>query len=222
MNYPYSTATGTIPKILSKIQNVGQPSKVDNKWMSSIGFTKTSEQRIIPILKFLGLIDKSGAPNGSWTKFRSNKTGKAELGKSIKEAYHELYAIYPDAHTLDKDELNHFFSTRTTAGPLALNHTINTFKNLANYAEFDDEKNEPEVIQEKTDSNELDSPVKSENLKAEKNPEETNFTNQLSKQFKESKSGLTVNLNIQLSVPETTDEKVYDKFFESLKKHLLS
>lgn len=35
-------------------------------------------------------------------------------------------------------------------------------------------------------------------------------------------NGVTLNINIQLSVPETTDEKVYDKFFEALKKHLLS
>ena len=33
---------------------------------------------------------------------------------------------------------------------------------------------------------------------------------------------VVININIQLSVPETTNEEVYDKFFAAMKKHLLS
>jgi hypothetical protein len=33
---------------------------------------------------------------------------------------------------------------------------------------------------------------------------------------------VAININIQLSVPETTNEEVYDKFFAAMKKHLLS
>lgn len=218
MNYPYSTATGTIQKILTKIQSVGQPSKLDKNWMSSIGFTKSSEQRMIGILKFLGFADKDGTPTDVWTSFRSNKTGKQVLGNAIQQAYSDLYQIYPNAHELDKDELNHFFTTKTTAGSLALNHTVNTFRNLAEFAEFSDEaiSSQPEKKEEKQEK--PTSKVKTDTDKAESK----DFSNQLSRQFKESKNGLTINLNIQLTVPETTDEKVYDKFFESLKKHLLS
>lgn len=34
--------------------------------------------------------------------------------------------------------------------------------------------------------------------------------------------GITININIQLTLPETTDENVYDRLFSSMKKHLLS
>ena len=137
MNYPYSTAPKTIPKILAKIQTVGQPTKLDKDWMSSIGFNKTSEQRMIAILKFLGFAQKDGAPTEKWLKFRSNKTGKKVLGQAIKSAYLELYNTYPKAHEIEKDELKDFFITKTSAGKLALNHTVNTFRELAEYAEFD-------------------------------------------------------------------------------------
>jgi hypothetical protein len=219
MNYPYSTATGTIQKILAKIQTVGQPPKLDANWMASIGFKKTSEQRMIAILKFLGFAEKDGTPTNIWLKFRSNKTGKEVLGDAIKSAYSELYQTYPNAHELDKEELTHFFTTKTTAGSLALSHTVNTFKNLADYAEF--KESSASAISENTSENTSSS---SKELSAEgtDTSKPSDFGNQLSKQFKESKSGLTINLNIQLTVPETTDEKVYDKFFESLKKHLLS
>lgn len=218
MNYPYSTATGTIPKILAKIQTVGQPSKVDKTWMSSIGFTKTSEQRMVAILKFIGFADKDGTPTDLWTRFRSNKTGKKVLGTAIQNAYADLYQIYPNAHEIDKDELNHFFTTKTTAGSLALSHTVNTFRNLAEFAEF---TNEPISTPAPKKQEQPDKPAPKAKAKIEKEVQ-GDFSNQLSRQFKESKNGLTINLNIQLTVPETNDEKVYDKFFQSLKKHLLS
>lgn len=35
-------------------------------------------------------------------------------------------------------------------------------------------------------------------------------------------SSVTLNINIQLTIPETENEKVYESFFEAMKKHLLS
>lgn len=213
MNYPYSTSTGSIPKILEKLQNIGKPSKADSKWLSSIGITKSSEQRILIILKFLGFTEKNGTPTDHWTGFRSKLNGKKVLGTAIKHAYKELFDIYPKAETSTKEELTDFFSTRTDAGNLALSHTVNTFQKLAAYAEFDGQ----DVINEATDHNqevEDDNPKVSE-LKS------SSVSDALTKTIS-SKNGITINLNIQLTVPETTDEKVYDKFFESMKKHLLS
>jgi len=34
--------------------------------------------------------------------------------------------------------------------------------------------------------------------------------------------GVTVNVNIRLELPATQDASVYDKIFESLKKHILA
>lgn len=210
MNYPYSTSTGTITKILEKLQTVGKPSKADKKWLSSIGITKSSEQRIISILKFLGFAEKNGTPTELWTNFRSKLNGKKTLGAAIKNSYHELFEIYPNAQEASKEELTDFFSTRTDAGSLVLSHTVNTFKNLCQFAEFDSSFTEDSITTE-------------ENEPANEANQESNqsVSQSLTKTIK-NRSGVTINLNIQLSVPETTDEKVYDKFFESLKKHLLS
>ena len=109
------------------------------------------------VLKFIGFIDEKNVPTELWNQFRSPKTGKKILGSALKEGYKELYEIYPNAHELENEELNHFFTTRTNAGPLALSHTINTFKNMATFAEFDesiikshDTKNNTETKKETT------------------------------------------------------------------------
>lgn len=211
MEYPYSTSTGSIIKILEKIQNVGQPSKVDKKWFSSIGFSKTSEQRMIAVLKFIGFAEADGSPTNLWTQYRSKLNGKKILGQAIKNAYQELFEIYPNANELGKDELTHFFSTRTTAGSLALSHTVNTFKNMAEFADFEsvdikEEKKPKSVLKQEEDDPQV---------------ETANDENGDSLVRKiQTKNGVTVNINIQLT--ETTDERVFDKFFESMKKHLLS
>jgi hypothetical protein len=210
MNYPYSTSTGSIKKILEKIQNVGQPSKVDSKWFSSIGFTKPSEQRMIAILKFIGLAEENGSPTDIWSQFRSTKSGKSVLGQALKNSYSELYEIYPNAQNLNKDELEDFFKTRTTAGKLALQHTVNTFKNLAAYAEFDSTPVQQQETKNNTIINEGDQ------------ISHQNSNTNLQEKIITTKKGVVINLNVQLTVPETTDEKVYDKFFEAMKKHLLS
>lgn len=213
MNYPYSTSTGSISKILAKLQTVGKPAKADKTWMESIGITKSSEQRILLILKFLGFADKKGNTTDLWTSFRSTLNGKKVLGSAIKKSYHELFAIYPEAQNATKEELTDFFSTRTNAGGLAISHTVNTFKNLVNFAEFDG-------IETLTSQDE-DVPELIEPPLTPTSAIENSMSDSLAKTMK-GKNGITINLNIQLTVPETTDEKIYDKFFESMKKHLLS
>lgn len=212
MNYPYSTSTGSIIKILEKIQSVGKPAIANKKWMASIGITKSSEQRILLILKFLGFADKKGNTTDLWRGFRSTLNGKKVLGSAIMKAYSELFEVYPEAQSATKEELTDFFSTRTDAGGLAISHTVNTFKNLAQYGEFDGAQ-EIEVL-EKDDTN-----IATQTT-TEKAPS-SSVSSALSKTIS-NKNGLTINLNIQLTVPDTTDENVYDKFFEAMKKHLLS
>lgn len=55
--------------------------------------------------------------------------------------------------------------------------------------------------------------------KEEKEEHKTSFSKQLTSKLG---SNVTLNINIQLTIPETENEKVYDSFFEAMKKHLLS
>lgn len=54
---------------------------------------------------------------------------------------------------------------------------------------------------------------------SEGNEPKTSFTKQLTRNLGNS---VTLNINIQLTIPETENEKVYESFFEAMKKHLLS
>lgn len=97
---------------------------------------------------------------------------------------------------------------------MALKHTVNTFNKLAQFADFNNINSEAKTEKTKDEKKSAAEPKSEEST--------TSIKDQFSRKLNDSPNGLTVNLNIQLTVPETTDEKVYDKFFESMKKHLLS
>jgi hypothetical protein len=68
--------------------------------------------------------------------------------------------------------------------------------------------------------------VQNESQRGVKNSEEPNsdgvpttFTKKITNELGKS---VTLNINIQLTIPETENEKVYDNFFQAMKKHLLS
>jgi len=78
---------------------------------------------------------------------------------------------------------------------------VNTFKILCSLADFSSIKTEYEESKPK----EIPEVVKS--VKSQKYPKTQPFN---------------VTINIQLTLPENKDDEVYDKFFEALKRHLLT
>ncbi|MDD5473900.1 MAG: DUF5343 domain-containing protein [Candidatus Methanoperedens sp.] len=204
-DFPYSNATGKIKPFFEKIHQVGIPEAADKKWLASIGFMGTNDQRIVSVLKFIEFVDQSGKPTDRWVEYRDKSRFKKVLAEAIKKGYAELFQTYPDAHQRNVDELKNFFSTRTKGGAQVISYTVTTFNNLCEMADFNNITREPQASQEQAPRQET---------KVELGTTK-NITQGLG-------AGVAININIQLTVPDTTDEVVYDKFFAALKKHLLS
>lgn len=202
--FSYTNVAGKIPSFFEKIGQVGQPQKVDSKWLTGIGFGQANDRTLIGVLKQIGFIDGSGSPTEFWTRYRNKSLSKKVIAQALVKGYKSLFDVYPDAYKRTKDDLTNFFSTQTTAGSMAIGYTVNTFKNLADLGDFSN-------MEEVHDTGTLHTQPQTQHLNPEKITRQFNSTH-----------GVTINLNIQLTVPETTDEKVYDKFFEAMKKHLLS
>ena len=134
-DYPYTQVTGKLKSLLEKIRTVGVPPKVNGSWLKTIGFTSSNDPTLIGVLKFVGLIDASNIPTPKWTAYRG-ATHRAVLGDAIRQAYSDLYAVYPDAHARSNTELSHVFSTSSTGGQQVITKTVNTFKVLVQEAEF--------------------------------------------------------------------------------------
>jgi hypothetical protein len=200
-DYPYSTVLQKIKPLLLKIKTIGVPSKVDYKWLQTIGYKSTNDTSLIPVLKNIQLIDSSGKPTDSWMKYRAdNKI----LASCIRVGYSDLFATYPNAEAESKDNLSNFFSSKTTAGSQVIGKMVGTFLELCGAADF------------------TGSPVSHTSPTPTHSAAPIHTSPILPHAVKNLENGVAININIQLTVPETTDEKVYEAFFSSMKKHLLS
>lgn len=148
--YPYILKTGSMKNFFEKIHSVGIPDKLTQKFIYSLGFRSTNDRAIIPVLKFLKFVDDLGVPTERYRKFRNKEKSRIILGSAIKEAYSEVFKVYPDANQKDGSSLQNFFSTHTDLGERAVKSIVETFKALCSIADFDlkDVENESEEIKE--------------------------------------------------------------------------
>lgn len=198
--YPYIPSQLPLKKFLKAIQKLGTPDQIRVKTMPQIGF-KTSNARYIPsVLKFIGFIDQSGVPTEDYKNFKKIGISKSVMANALKRAYGDLFKLHPDAPNKDFQPLRDFFSGTTDAGESALKYSVETFKTLCEFADFEAIPVKPKVE------------VKEAEKKVVKVAE---VTTQLP-------TGVTINLNIQLTLPATEDATVYDKIFKALKDNLLS
>lgn len=193
--FPYSPRPSNIKEFLNKIQKIKIPDKVDNKYIKSIGFTSSNDRYIPGILNKLGFIDNSNKPLPRWKEYISIKQSPKIMAQAIYDAYSDLFNIYQNAFNENDETLMHFFSTYNNVAEGTRKHMVNTFKILCGLADFEAPSIEAEIETVEKVVSKVEIP---------------------------STTGLTINVNIQFTLPGTHDISIYDKIFESLKKNILS
>jgi hypothetical protein len=202
-DFQYYPTPAMIKSFFAKIQSVGKPDKVTIKYLESTGFKSKNDRYIIQILKSLGLLDPSGTPTESWQRYRNKTEAPAILAQAIRTAYAGLFSVYPDANRKDDEALRNFFTSKTSVGDKTVAYMVRTFKALCELVGF-----ESMAAASVSTTIQTTQPVPS--------------TVVSSPAGRTSSSGMTINVNIQLTLPETKEAAVYDTIFTSLKKHLLS
>jgi hypothetical protein len=203
----YTTVPGKIGPLLQRIQEASVPSKVTQSWLAMVGFTSTNDRSLMSVLKQVGFIDDGGRPTSLWERFRSGD--RASLAQGIQHGYRVLYETYPDAHRRSTAELENIVKinaprlNRDTA-----QRVTSTFRTLVGLAEFGENGVFTPAIAPSASPAVPIAPV-TDGPPVVAVPHLTN-------------PGVTINLNVQLSLPETTDASVYDLLFAAMKKHLLS
>jgi hypothetical protein len=134
--YQYTTVPGKLEELLGKIRETGVPDRITYKWLETIGYKSSNDRSLVRVLKFIGFADESGKPSELWTKYRG-KNHRQALAEGIQLGYVELFSIYPDAYERSNEELESFFSTRSTAGKQVIGKTVSTFKSLCDLADFE-------------------------------------------------------------------------------------
>jgi hypothetical protein len=202
--YPYTTVPGKLRDLLQKAPKIGIPEKLTVAWLKKAGWTSSNDPSMIPVLKHVGLLGTDGRPTDLWDAVRAQDApNKARLADAVRKAYSDLFSLYPDAHRKDAEALRNFFRANTTAGDQAQTKMVQTFQVLIEFGDFD------EVVPEDTGKGAAAASG------ADKKKEEHG------KIPISGVPGMTLNVNIQLQLPATSDGEVYEKLFEAMRKHLM-
>jgi hypothetical protein len=215
--YPYAINPPNVRRFLTTMRSVGRPATADQRWLASIGFKDGAERGILKILRFLGFTEDDGTPTDRWRQFRNAAEGGAVMATALAEAYSELFSIYPDAYRKDDEALRNFFGSHTDVGHKAISYILRTFRVLVEFADFD----QPALLSESANVTNGDE-TRNEVETGPDRPASIQPDRSVGVAEPAPKTGLVVNVNIQLQLPETENAAIYDKLFEAMKRHLLS
>ena len=201
--YPYTQNTGNLIDLIKSIGKHGVPEKFTTIELPVWGYKSSNDRPIIGVLKFIQFLDSSGSPTELWRQARTAPEKATASG--VRAGYQALFQMFPDAERKDAEALTNFFKAKTSVGDITVKQMVGTFKALAQYGDFSESTEVPPVPDGAATSAAPPAPVAS--------PLSTRIAGP---------NGMTMNLNIELSLPADATGEVYEAFFKAMKKHLLA
>jgi len=202
----YTVKPNSIPDYFEGILNAEAPVKVNNQFFVNLDFKSTNDRMIIGILKELGFIDPDGTPKQRYYDFLDRAQSKIILANAIKEAYSDLFSINREAYKMSLDDVRNKFKTlyAGTKKEEILTRIASTFIALCEYADFTSVK--------KKEANKADEIIENKKMIDTINIKENEVTS--------SAKICSLQYHINIVLPESRDQAVYDAIFKSLRDHL--
>ncbi|MGX1500964.1 hypothetical protein ACSSV1_006033 [Labrenzia sp. MBR-25] len=206
---PYITSTGNIEKALNAIKTAAVPERISQDFVKTIlKIPGGSGAQMTTFLKKINFANSDGKPTDLYTQFRNPSTSGQALAKAIRYAYAPLYVRNEFMHLLSDDELLGLIVEETgqphDSNPVKLAFT--SLKALKKHANFDDEID-----------NQSASIVYDDKPQPQTQPTKTTDVAPRSTSV-----GLNLGYTINLNLPATSDQAVFNAIFKSIKEHLLS
>jgi hypothetical protein len=206
----YTLKPNAIPDYFDAIQNAQAPDRFSTRFLEGLGFKSTNDRLVIGVLKDLGFIDSDGKPTDRYFRFLDRAQSARVLAEGIREAYAQLFEVRTNAQDLGaedvKNKLRTLYAGKKT--DLTIGRIANTFAALCQIADFS-QPPRPDVAVARV-------PIK----EAEPVPESV-IEKMLPERVVEKTVGFrSLQYHINIVLPESRDQAVYDALFKALKDHL--
>jgi hypothetical protein len=201
-NLPYLATPGTITNCLKRIKEAATPPRVTSDFINSVleikGGAGTS---LVPFLKKIGFVSSDGTPTEFYKNYRNQSTGGKAIAEAIKTGYKPLLESNEYFYKLTDAKLKDCIVkvTGLDNDDRIIQLIFSTLKNLFSFASFDQAE----------DRNNIDSTVPITDVK----PEATIHSL--------GNGRLNLSYTINLNLPATTDQAVFNAIFKSLKENIL-
>jgi hypothetical protein len=206
---PYLVSPGSIKTALEKISQAATPERVTVDFVQTkLGIKGGTGGALLPFLKKIGMVGSDGAPTDLYKQYRNKTTSAESVAKAIKIGYKKLSERNEYFYELNDKDLQSLIVevTGEESGSAVVKYalsTLRTLKQLANFEPQSEEKSE----------------VKSASSNIVKQPKDSSQGSPAGQQ-----SGIGVNLSytINLNLPATSDQAVFNAIFRSLKEFLIT
>lgn len=203
---PYLVSPGSIKNALEKIRTAATPERVSGDFVNTKLQIKGGTGAAIPsYLKKIGFVNSDGSPTEIYKRFRNKSSSGAAVAEAIKIGYKPLAEINEYFYDLSDKELLGIILQITGAAEddQVAKLILSTFKALRSFADF----NEAEV---EVQDDESPNPI---------NPPALNYDNSSTRR---NDHKLNLSYTINLNLPASSDQAVFNAIFKSLKEHLIS
>jgi hypothetical protein len=213
----YTPKTGALQDYFDALLNAQPPERFSQKFMERLDFKSTNDRLFIGILKDLGFLDTDGIPTDRYYRFLDRTQWQRVLAEGISEAYADLFAVNTRANELTADEATNKLRTlyAGTKSDNVIARIARTFTALCELGDFTPAGTSEIIVDESTKT--VATPTA---LPAAAQAVSTSATREAAATPSQplSISGLQYHINIVL--PESRDQGVYDAIFKSLRDHL--
>ena len=213
--YLYVTALGKFKQFMkTTLHHKKVPTKVDEDWLSSVGYSdRANDRRFIPILRELGFISDDGTPTEVYSEYRDQNKSKEIMSKALKAAYPDLFSTYKDPFTEDEGNIINLIKIKKSYSQKTAELATRTFKVLAAVAGIIPDTESSTL---KRSSRRAEKPK----LTSKQNSGKSEETRKDSETKPIDIDPLSIVINIQLVLPNTSDKEVYSSLFSELRKFI--
>ncbi len=202
---PYLVSPGSIKTGLEKIKAAATPERVTGDFVTTkLQIKGGTGAALIPYLKKIGFVASDGSPTDLYKSFRNQATAGAAIAKAIKLGYKQLADVNEYFYELDDKGLLALITqvTGVEEGNQVAKLTLSTLKALKAFADFEGKQ---------TLSDKSGEQAQSSGSPAGKDGAQDSVGRRL---------GLNLGYTINLNLPATSDQAVFNAIFRSLKEHL--
>ncbi|BBO24651.1 conserved hypothetical protein [Candidatus Nitrosymbiomonas proteolyticus] len=198
--YPYTISPGSLKKFLEQVPKKPKPPKVNLAQLKGWDIKDNNAPTIVKVLASVGVLGTDGVPTELYERLMKGGVGEKELAANIKSVYKEFFEAehepYKDEGTVTK--LLHIHGG--TEAKATIGRMRETFLILCRAADWSG----------------------ASSAKDKSGPSKGKETTVRGADFEQNceLAGPSVVINIQVTLPSGADEKSYDAFFASMRKHL--
>lgn len=204
---PYLHRPGALKTVFDRIRSAATPDRVTGDFVNTVLLVKGGTGGMVtPFLKKIGFVASDGAPTDLYRRFRNPASGGTAMADAIRAGYKPLVQANEYFHLLKDKELQALIVqvTGAEADGQVSKLVFQTLGVLRSYASFDAAEEEPSAAPPQPAA--IAGPP----------PEQRHFV------AHQKRVGMNLSYTINLNLPATSDQAVFNAIFRSLKEHLLS